>query len=77
MKVSFNGVLMTEQSNAYHQKAYLETLQNYNRQEGEATLGAEGWVNELNVRDSLTPPMLLMMMNPIPMTGMEKQGSKR
>ena len=77
MKVSFNGVLMTEQSNAYHQKAYLETLQNYKRQEGEATLGAEGWVNELNVRDSLTPPMLLMMMNPIQMTGMEKQGSKR
>ena len=27
MNVSFNGVLMTEQSNAYHQKAYLETLQ--------------------------------------------------
>ena len=26
MNVSFNGVLMTEQSNAYHQKAYLETL---------------------------------------------------
>ena len=30
MNVSFNGVLMTEQSNAYHQKAYLETLQNFN-----------------------------------------------
>ena len=26
MNVTFNGVLMTEQSNAYHQKAYLETL---------------------------------------------------
>ena len=55
MNVSFNGVLMTEQSNAYHQKAYLETLQNYNRQEGETTLAAQGWVNELNVLDSLTP----------------------
>ena len=55
MNVSFNGVLMTEQSNAYQQKAYLETLQNYNRQEGETTLAAQGWVNELNVRDSLTP----------------------
>ena len=42
MSVSFNGVLMTEQSNAYHQKAYLETLQNYNRQEGETTLAAQG-----------------------------------
>ncbi|CAH3016340.1 unnamed protein product [Porites evermanni] len=49
MNVSFNGVLMTEQSNAYHQKAYLETLQNFNRQEGETTLAAQGWVNELNV----------------------------
>ena len=54
MNVSFSGVLMTEQSNAYHQKAYLETLQNYNRQEGETTLAAQEWVNELNVRDSLT-----------------------
>ena len=55
MNVSFNGILMTEQSNAYHQKAYLETLQNYNRQEGETTLAAQRWVNELNVRDSPTP----------------------
>ena len=55
MNVSFNGVLMTKQSNAYHQKAYLETLQNYNGQEGETTLAAQGWVNELNVLDSLTP----------------------
>ena len=54
MSVSFNGVLTTEQSNTYHQKAYLETLQNYNRQEGETTLAAQGWVNERNVRDSLT-----------------------
>ena len=37
---------MTEQSNAYHQKAYLETLQNFN-QEGETTLVPQGWVNEL------------------------------
>ena len=55
MNVSFNGVLMTEQSNAYHQKAYLETLQNFNRQEGETTLTAQGWVNELNVLEELTP----------------------
>ena len=55
MNVSFNGVLMTEQSNAYNQKSYLETIVNYNRQEGETTLAAQGWVNELNVRDSLAP----------------------
>ena len=55
MNVSFNGVLMTEQSNAYHQKSYLETLLNYNRQEGETLLAAQGWVNELNVAEELTP----------------------
>ena len=55
MNVSFNGVLMTEQSNAFHQKAFLETLQNFNRQKGETTLAAQGWVNELNVREELTP----------------------
>ena len=46
---------MTEQSNAYHQKAYLETLQNFNRQEGETALVPQGWVNELNVVEELTP----------------------
>ena len=55
MNVSLNGVLMTEQSNAFHQKAFLETLQNFNRQKGETTLAAQGWVNELNVREELTP----------------------
>ena len=55
MNVSLSGVLMTEQSNAYHQKSYLETVVNYNRQEEETTLATQGWVNELNVLDSLTP----------------------
>ena len=44
---------MTEQSNAYHQKAYLETLQNFNRQEGETTLVPQGWVNELKFLEEL------------------------
>ena len=55
MNVSFNGVLMTGQSNAYHQKAYIETLLNYTPEEGKTLLAAQGWVNELNVRSSLTP----------------------
>ena len=55
MNLSFNGVLMTEQSNGYHQKAYLETLLNYNRQEGETLLAPQGWVNELHVKDQLVP----------------------
>ena len=47
--------MMTEQSNAYHQKAYLETLLNFNRQEGETLLAPQGWVNELHVKDQLVP----------------------
>ena len=47
--MSMNGVLMTEQSNTYHYRAYLETLLNYNREEGATKLAPQGWVNQLNV----------------------------
>ncbi|CAH3150031.1 unnamed protein product [Porites evermanni] len=47
--LSMNGVLMTEQSNTYHYRAYLETLLNYNREEGATKLAPQGWVNQLNV----------------------------
>ena len=40
---------MTEQSNTYHYRAYLETLLNYNREEGATKLAPQGWVNQLNV----------------------------
>ena len=55
MNVSFNGVLMTGQSNAYHQKAFIETVLNYTPEEGKTLLALQGWVNALNVRSSLTP----------------------
>lgn len=55
MNVNFSGVQMTEQSNTYHQKAYIETLLNYNREEAKTTLAAQGWVNDLNVAEKLTP----------------------
>ena len=55
MNVTFNDVLTTEQSGAYHQKAYVETLLNYNREERKTTLAAQGWVNEVNVAEELTP----------------------
>ena len=55
LNVSFNGVLMTGRSNAYHQKAYIETLLNYTPDEGKTLLATQGWVNVLNVRSSLTP----------------------
>ena len=55
MNVNFNGVLMSEQSNAYHYKAYIETLLNYSREEGKSFLASQGWVNEVHVKDELTP----------------------
>lgn len=55
MNVHYNGVLMSEQSNAYHQKAYKETLLNYNRQERDTLLDPQSWVNEVNVQEELTP----------------------
>ncbi|CAH3046076.1 unnamed protein product, partial [Porites lobata] len=55
MNVHFNGVLMSEQSNAYHQKAYIETLLNYNREEGRTILAPQGWVNEVQVKEELVP----------------------
>ena len=54
MNVSFNGVLMSEQTNNYHYKAFFETLLNYNRQ-GDSILASQGWVNELHVAEVLTP----------------------
>ena len=34
---------------------YMETLVNYNQEEGKTTLAAQGWVNELNVAEESTP----------------------
>ena len=38
-----------DRSNTYHYRAYLETLLNYNRDEGATKLASQGWVNQLNV----------------------------
>ena len=53
INMSMNGVLMTEQSNTYHYRAYLETLLNYNREEGATKLAPRGWVNQLNLTAEL------------------------
>ena len=43
---------MTEESNTYHYKAYMETLLNYNR-EGATKLAPQRWVNQLNVIEEM------------------------
>ena len=53
INLRMNGVLMTEQSNTYHYKAYVETSLNCNREEGATKLAPQGWVNQLNVIDEM------------------------
>ena len=48
MDLKFNQVLMTQQTNQYHQDAYLKTLLNFSQEEGKTKLAAQGWVNQVN-----------------------------
>ena len=43
-----NGTLISPQSDTYPYKAYLETLMNYNREEGKSVLRPQGWFNALD-----------------------------
>ena len=54
INMTMNGVLMTEESNTYHYRAYLKTLLNYNREERTTKLAPQGWINELNVIEELS-----------------------
>ena len=42
-----NGTLISPQSDTYHYKAYLETLLNYDREDGKTVLGPQGWYNQM------------------------------
>lgn len=54
MDLKFNQVLMTQQTNQYHQDAYLKTLLNFSQEEGKTKLAAQGWVNQVNPTAELT-----------------------
>ena len=54
MNLPFNVTLMSEQTDTYAYNAFLETVLNYNRDEGETLLASQGWVNYLNVKEHLT-----------------------
>ena len=61
--LQLNGTLISPQSDTYHYKAYLETLLNYDREDGKTVLGPQGWFNQVdsppewtnNNTDSTTP----------------------
>ena len=45
------GALLNDNLNHYHYKAYLETLLNYNRADGETVLVPQGWFNQIDVKE--------------------------
>ena len=51
INVRINGVLLNDNLNHYHYKAYLETLLNYNRADGETALVPQGWFNQIDVKE--------------------------
>ena len=48
ISVRLNNTLISPQTDTYHLKAYLETLLNYNRDDGETILRPQGWINSVN-----------------------------
>ena len=54
ISVRLNGTLISPQTDTYHYKAYIETLLNFDRDDGETILKPQGWFNHLNVPDTLT-----------------------
>lgn len=51
INVRLNGTLISPQTDTYHQKAFIETVLNNDRDDGDTILKPEGWFNGLNVRD--------------------------
>ena len=46
--LQLNGTLISPQSDTYHYKAYLETLLNFDREDGKTVLGPQGWFNQVD-----------------------------
>ena len=54
ISVRLKCTLISPQTDSYHYKAYLETLFNYNRDDGETVLKTHGWYNALDLPTELT-----------------------
>ena len=54
ISVRLNGTLISPQTDTYAYKAYLETLLNYNRDDGETILAPQCWNNIIDIPDALT-----------------------
>ena len=58
ISVRLNGTLISPQTDTYHYKAYIETLLNYNRDDGDTILKPQGWFNAIDLPDTLTANQL-------------------
>ena len=58
ISVQLNGTLISPQTDTYHYKAYIETLLNYNRDDGDTILKLQGWFNAIDLPDTLTANQL-------------------
>ena len=54
INVRFNGTLISPQTDTYHYKAYIETLTNYDRDDGETILQPQGWYNAIDFPKQFT-----------------------
>lgn len=54
ISVRLNGTLISPQTDTYDYKAHLETLLNYDRNDGETVLKPQGWYNTIDFPDELT-----------------------
>lgn len=53
INLRLGGVLMSEQTDTYMYKSFIETTLNYSRDEGSTLLAPQGWVNYMNVEEQL------------------------
>ena len=58
ISVRLNNTLISPQTDTYHYKAYLETLLNFNRDDGETILKPQGWFNDVNWPNARTANQL-------------------
>ncbi|PFX20679.1 hypothetical protein AWC38_SpisGene14839 [Stylophora pistillata] len=54
INVKLNGTLITEQVDMYHLKAHIQTLLNFDREEGETILASAGWRNDIDSPETYT-----------------------
>jgi len=54
ISVRLNGTLISPQTDTYHYKAYIETLLNFDRDDGDTILRPQGWFNQVDVPNTLT-----------------------